>query len=117
VRAFASRVLAAQGYTVLEAPEAEAALALAATHPGPIELLVTDVVMPGLSGRELAERLVVDRPATRVLYMSGYAEDHFGRSGALAEAIAYLAKPFTANALAHAVRDALERPFGEGRAG
>jgi PAS domain S-box-containing protein len=108
VRAFASRVLAAQGYTVLEAPEAEAALALAATHPGPIELLVTDVVMPGLSGRELAERLVVDRPALRVLYMSGYAENHLGRSGTLAADIAYLPKPFTADALARAVREALD---------
>ncbi len=117
VRGLASRVLAERGYTVLEAPDAEAALTLAATHPGPIELLVTDVVMPGLSGPELAERLAADRPATRVLYMSGYAEDHFGRSGTLAEDIAYLPKPFTADALAHAVRDALERPIGEGRAG
>ena len=117
VRGFAARVLAERGYIVLEAPDAETALGLAAARPGPIELLLTDVVMPRVSGPELAARLAAERPDLRVLYTSGYAESHLGRSDSLAPDIAYLPKPFTADALARAIRDALERPRSENRAG
>ena len=75
VRGAARRILAGSGYEVLEAPDAHAALELDATRPGRIDLLVSDMVMPGLSGRELARRLRERRPDLRVMYMSGYAEE------------------------------------------
>ena len=110
VRLFAARALAECGYRVLEAPDAETALALAAAHDGPLHLLVTDVVMPRVTGPQLAELLAHERPLTRVLYISGYTKQELGRSGAFGQAIAYLAKPFTAEALAQTVRGVLERP-------
>ena len=110
VRLFAARALAECGYRVLEAPDAETALALAAAHDGPLHLLVTDVVMPRVTGPQLAERLAHERPLTRVLYISGYTQQELDRSGAFGQATAYLAKPFTAEALAQTVRGVLERP-------
>ncbi len=107
VRDFAARVLADHGYTVLKAPDAETAFALALAHPGPIELLVTDVIMPRVSGPELAERLVAERPGIRVLYISGYAENRLGHSLTLSAEMVYLPKPFTTEALAQAVHDTL----------
>jgi PAS domain S-box-containing protein len=107
VREFASRVLADHGYMVLDAPDAEAALALAAIHPGPIELLLTDVVMPGVGGPELAERLVGERPGIRVLFTSGYPESPAGRSDALSADAPFLPKPFTTKTLTRSVRDVL----------
>src|SRR5206468_12763060 len=75
VRAVTRHVLERQGYTSLEAPNGDAALQLAAAHAGPIHLLLTDVVMPGMSGRQVAERLAIRRPDMRVLYASGYTDD------------------------------------------
>ncbi len=116
VRKLARTILERQGYRILEAADGEAALRLAAAHAEPIELLLTDVVMPGLNGRELAHRLVAKRPGMRVLYVSGYSKNHTGRSGPPAADAVHLQKPFTAEALARAVRDALDRAAGEARA-
>jgi two-component system cell cycle sensor histidine kinase/response regulator CckA len=108
VRNLARKRLEALGYTVLAVPAGADALDLAAAHVGPIHLLVTDVVLPGMSGRELATRLVAVRPGLRVLYTSGYTDEAVVHHGVLEPAIAFLQKPFMPGALARKVRDALE---------
>ena len=108
VRAVARQVLERQGYTVLEAPDGELALQLAQRHSGPIHLLLTDVVMPGMSGRQLADRLALARPDMKVLYASGYTDDSVVRHGVLEEGTPYLQKPFTPESLARKVRDVLD---------
>jgi len=108
VRSVIHEALARQGYTVLEAPNGGEALAIAARHPGPIHLLLTDVVMPGLSGRQLADQLARVRPDTKVLYTSGYTNDAVVRHGVLESGIAYLQKPFTLDGLARKVREVLD---------
>jgi CheY-like chemotaxis protein len=110
VRTVTRQVLERQGYTVLEAPNGDAALQIAAKHHGPIHLLLTDVVMPGASGRQLAEQLVRLRPEIAVLYVSGYTDDAVVRHGVLESGVAYLQKPFTADRLAHRVREVLGPP-------
>jgi len=110
VRAVTHQALARQGYSVLDAPNGAEALRIAASHAGPIHLLLTDVVMPGLSGRQLADQLVKLRPETKVLYTSGYTDDAVVRHGVLEAGIAYLQKPFTVDGLARKVREVLERP-------
>src|ERR1051325_2254435 len=101
VRVVTRQVLERYGYVVLEAPNGETALRLAAKHHGPIQLLVTDVIMPGLSGRQLAGQLAPLRPEMKVLYVSGYADD-------VESGVAYLQKPFTPQTLARRVRAALD---------
>jgi PAS domain S-box-containing protein len=96
------------GYTVLEANNADRALAVARAHPGPIHLLVSDVVMPGASGRDLARRLAETRPDTRVLYVSGYTDDAIVHHGMLEPGLHFLQKPFTPAALARKVREVLD---------
>jgi PAS domain S-box-containing protein len=110
VRHVISEVLTQQGYRVLSAPDGASALAVARAHPGEIQLLVTDMVMPGMTGRELAETLLAGRPAVRVIYTSGYTDDAVVRHGVLEAGMLYLQKPFTPNALAFKVREALDRP-------
>jgi PAS domain S-box-containing protein len=110
VRAVARESLRRQGYQVLEASDAETALGVAAGFEGTIGLLLTDVVMPGLSGRALADRLTAQRPATRVLYMSGYTDDAIVQHGVLEPGLSFLQKPFTPDVLAHKVREVLDRP-------
>jgi two-component system, cell cycle sensor histidine kinase and response regulator CckA len=110
VRAFTGAVLRLQGYAVLEAADGEEAARMAAAHPGPIDLLVTDVVMPGAGGRQVAERLAAARPGVRVLYLSGYTDDAVVRHGVLAADTAFLQKPFTPAALARKVREVLDAP-------
>ena len=109
VRVVSKQVLERQGYTVLEAPNGESALHLAQRHQGPIHLLLTDVVMPRVGGRELAERLLVNRPDARVLYTSGYTDDSVVRHGILEGGVAYLQKPFSPQTLARKVREVLDR--------
>jgi two-component system, cell cycle sensor histidine kinase and response regulator CckA len=109
VRAIVAEVLTQKGYRVLRAPDDQAALALARGHPEEISLLVTDIVMPGMTGRELAELLTVERPDVRVLYMSGYTDDAVVRHGVLTEGMPYLQKPFNPRALATKVREVLDR--------
>src|SRR3989441_7063418 len=110
VRAVMRHVLERQGYVVLEASNGATALELVAGHPAPIHLLLTDVIMPGLSGRQLADRLAALRPDTRVLYASGYTDDAVVRHGVLESGIAYLQKPFTTDSLARKVREVLDCP-------
>ena len=108
VRMVTRQVLERFGYTVLEAPNGETALRLAAKHHGPIHLLLTDVVMPGLSGRQLAGQLAELRPDMKVLYASGYADHAIVHHGILESGIAYLQKPFTPETLGRRVRQVLD---------
>jgi CheY-like chemotaxis protein len=94
VRRLTVRALAERGYHILEAEDGESALAVAREHKGDLQLLITDVVMPGMNGKELADRLTAERPDLRVLYISGYAEHAVVRQGVLVEGIAFLSKPF-----------------------
>jgi two-component system cell cycle sensor histidine kinase/response regulator CckA len=107
IRVLIRKVLEQAGYTVLLAGGGAEALQVAERHARPIHLLVTDVVMPGMSGRELARRVVERWPATKVLYMSGYADDAVERHGVLDPGTAFMQKPFTPSALARRVRDVL----------
>jgi PAS domain S-box-containing protein len=108
VRRLARIALEAQGYTVLEASGAAGAAQLAESHPGSIHLLLTDVVMPGRSGREVADALRTHRPGVKVLYMSGYTDDAVVRHGVLEATNAFLQKPFTPLGLARKVREVLD---------
>jgi PAS domain S-box-containing protein len=107
VRSVIRQVLERLGYTVLDAADGQVALEVAARHHGPIDLVVTDIVMPALGGRELAERLRQVRPDIRILYTSGYTDDAIVRSGVLDAAVVFLQKPFTPETLASKVREAL----------
>ncbi len=115
VRSLARRSLEACGYTVVDAPDGPTALDVAARHRGGIDLLVTDVVMPRMSGRELAERLAPARPRMKVLYTSGYTDDAMVRQGVLTAGVAFLQKPFVPETLARKVREVLDGEKGEGR--
>ncbi|MBL7256090.1 response regulator [Actinoplanes sp. LDG1-01] len=108
LRDVAGRILSGAGYRVIAAEGGTEALALAARHEGSIDLLLSDVVMPGMLGKDLAERLVIARPDTRVLYMSGYAQPVLHSEGTLEPGVALLEKPFTADDLLTAVRKRLD---------
>jgi len=108
LRKLATRILKPAGYTVLEAATGEEALRLLAQHDAPVHLLLSDVVMPGMSGRQLAEQLVRTRPGINVLYMSGYTSDTIVRHGVLDAQMPFLNKPFTAAALLRKVREVLD---------
>src|SRR5256886_1556195 len=108
VRSLARKSLESYGYTVLEAADGPAALDLAARHPRGIDILVTDVVMPGMSRPELARRLAPLRHGMRVLYTSGYTDDAMVRQGVLRAGVAFLQKPFVPETLARKVREVLD---------
>ena len=110
VRAVTRQLLERNGYTVLEAPDGAAALALVDGAAGSrdIDLLLTDVIMPGMSGRELADKLKARRPNVRVLFMSGYTDDAVVRHGMLEPGLAYLEKPFRPPVLLKKVRGVLQ---------
>ena len=108
VLSLSQRALEAQGYVVLAASDATTALRLVERHGGTIHQLLTDVVMPGMSGRELADQLAARRPGTRVLYMSGYPGDAVVQHGELPAGSAFLQKPFAPDGLARKVRDVLD---------
>ncbi|MBM3891534.1 MAG: PAS domain S-box protein, partial [Verrucomicrobia bacterium] len=108
VRNLVSEVLRRNGYTVLAARDGSEALALAGRQQGPIHLLLTDMVMPGLGGHELAERLARVRPDTKVLYMSGYTDNDIVRQGALKPETAFLQKPFAPEVLTRRIRELLD---------
>jgi PAS domain S-box-containing protein len=117
VRLVARHALQIGGYTVLEASDGEAALRVAEGHAGRIDLLLTDVVMPRMGGRELAERLTRARPGLRVLYLSGYTDEAVVRHGLLEADAAFLQKPFSPASLAAKVRAVLDqRPPASGPA-
>lgn len=107
VRVLVRKVLEQAGYTVLLAGGGSEALQLADRHTGPIHLLVTDVVMPGMNGRELARQVLQRRTGTKVLFLSGYADDAVARHGVLEPGTAFMQKPFTPTALARRVREVL----------
>ena len=109
VRAVARQILTRQGYAVLEAADGQTALAMVDAGGPRVDLVITDVVMPGMSGRSLADRLASRYPGLRVLYMSGYTDDAIVRHGMLEPGLAYLQKPFRPDALARKVREVLNR--------
>ena len=108
IRTLLGQELRTRGYQVLEAGESQTAVDLCRRHQGPIHLLLTDVVMPRIGGRELAERLAPMRPDMRVLYMSGYTDDAVVRHGVLESDTAFVQKPFTTSQLLRKVRDLLD---------
>jgi len=108
VRALATRSLRAHGYQLLEARDGLEAIRVAAAHQGPIDLLLTDVVMPRMGGRALAETLRQQRPTTRVLFMSGYPDDEVLRRGVQQDPLSFLEKPFTQATLGAKVRAVLD---------
>jgi CheY-like chemotaxis protein len=110
VRKLAHQVLDMNGYKVLVAADPAEALRLCRQHEGPIHLMITDVVMPGMSGRELAERLIATRPEMELVYMSGYTDDAIVHHGVLDAGVAFLQKPFTPDALGRKVREILDAP-------
>ena len=109
VRKLAIRLLEGQGYKVLEAPDGGKALLLCEKFKERIHLLLTDVVMPGMSGRKLAERLKQIHPEMKVLYMSGYTDNAILHHGILEPGINFIQKPFTLDGLARKVREALDK--------
>jgi DNA-binding NtrC family response regulator len=109
VRKFAREVLMREVYIVIEAARGDEALAVASRTAGPLHLLVTDVVMPGMSGRALWEMLSASRTETRVIFMSGYTDDAVVRRGVGDDGLPFLQKPFTFNVLAREVRRVLGR--------
>ena len=110
VRKLVSEVLDNEGYRLLEAANGVAALSICAQYEEPIHLLLTDVVMPEMSGRELANRLAAVRPELKVLYMSGYTDDVIVHHGVLDEGTEFIQKPFTPDVLARKIREVLDRP-------
>jgi len=108
VRELVRDYLSSSGYNVLEAVDGIQALEIAAAHKGTIEILVTDVVMPRLSGRELASRLAAERRNLKVLFISGYTDDSIFRNGVLEGGVAYLQKPFNLKTIAQKIREVLD---------
>jgi two-component system, cell cycle sensor histidine kinase and response regulator CckA len=108
VRTMTRSILEECGYTVLSASDGKLALDVCASHVGEIDLLLTDVVMPQMSGRRLAEHMKTTHPRTRVLYMSGYTDDAILRHGVIEETAAFMEKPYSPDALARKVREVLD---------
>jgi PAS domain S-box-containing protein len=109
VRTMVRKTLAAAGYTVLEARHGGDALLVSREYHGPIDLLLTDVVMPETNGLRLAKELGIERPETQVVFMSGYTRDEVDRKGLMEPGVIFIHKPFTAKELATTVRQALDR--------
>ena len=109
VRALAVRILATLGYGVICAANGMEAIDVAGAHAGPIAMALTDVVMPGLNGRQTAERLAAIHPECRILYTSGYADDAIVHRGVLEDGVAFVAKPYTPLTLGTKVRETIDR--------
>jgi CheY-like chemotaxis protein len=109
VRKLASKILQGRGYVVLEARDGREGISVSEAHQGKIDLLVSDVVMPELGGREMAERILRTRPDIKLLFMSGHTQDVILKEGIKAGA-AFLQKPFAPSELAHKVREILDSP-------
>jgi two-component system, cell cycle sensor histidine kinase and response regulator CckA len=107
VRRAIRRTLERYGYSIIEAADGEAGLAAAGRHPGPIDVVVTDLMMPGMNGRAFADRLRVERPDTRVVFMSGYTDETVNQRGLVDATHAFLQKPFAGAQLAKTIRDLL----------
>lgn len=107
-RQMVQTVLKRKGYTILGSHNGESALSVLEQYPGPVDLLLTDVIMPGMNGRELYHRAVEKRPGLSVIYMSGYTDDMIGHHGVLEEGVNFLQKPFSTRALVAKVREVLQ---------
>ena len=108
MRRLVAEILESTGYTVLQAGDGPSALELLRRHTGPLDLLVTDVVMPGMSGPDVAGAVAAMRPGAQVLYISGYTDSSVGQHGVLEPGIAFLQKPFAADVLTRKVREVLD---------
>jgi DNA-binding response OmpR family regulator len=108
LRTLVFELLTRAGYRVLQGATPNEALAVAGAHPGPVHLVLTDVIMPHMSGRQMAETLRATRPEAHVLFMSGYTDDAISHHGILDPGMHFLEKPFTSLALLRKVRDVLE---------
>lgn len=117
VRALARDILLGAGYRVLEAEDGEQALRVAEEHQGAIHVLLTDIMMPGINGKQLADRMAALRPDTRMIFMSGRAAEVISDAGVLIPVDAFLAKPFTVDRLLNKVRERIEyrSPFSRPR--
>jgi len=110
VRSVTKEVLEMNGYLVLEARDAQEGLEIFGKHGSEIDLLLTDVVMPGMNGRDLAARLVERKPLLKTIFMSGYTDNAIMRKGMVDERVRYLQKPYTLNGLSDLVREVLDCP-------
>lgn len=108
VREIAREMLTMQGYDVVEAPSGKEALQFMASANSPIHLLLTDITMPEINGRELAEQLLAKQPSLRVVFMSGYIQDERLRKGISSQSVTFVAKPFTIQSLSSAVKTVLD---------
>jgi CheY-like chemotaxis protein len=109
VRRSAARALRHLGYTVIEAADGSEGLLAAQAHAGSIALVITDIVMPGMNGQQLASAIMSLQPSARILYLSGYTDDASLRAGIGTQTVDFIAKPFTPSALAIKVREILDR--------
>jgi two-component system cell cycle sensor histidine kinase/response regulator CckA len=116
LRRLGERILRMSGYTVITAADGPAALEAAERHGKPVDLLLTDVVMPGMSGKELALELARRKLAARTLYMSGYTDDAIVKHGVLEVGIAFIYKPFSPEALSAKLREVLDGPADKAKA-
>ena len=112
VRALVRDTLRSRGYRVLEANDGMEALLLVSQYRDAIDLLLTDIVMPQMGGRELAEHLRGQSPDLKVMFMSGYTDDEILKHGVVAARVEFLQKPFTPHALANRIRKVLDQPHG-----
>jgi CheY-like chemotaxis protein len=111
VRSLARRVLEARGYEVLEAGTGQEAINAASNRNGPIHLMVSDVVVPDMNGRKIADQILPIRPDIKLLFMSGYTDEDVKGHGVLTQEAAFLEKPFTPDSLARKVREVLDTPL------
>jgi DNA-binding response OmpR family regulator len=107
IREMVAKMLRIQGYQVLEANDGFEAVRLAQELDGPLNLLLTDVIMPRINGKDLADKLKESRPNLKVLFMSGYSDEMIARHGVLEPGVALIEKPFDSHSLAHKVRQVL----------
>jgi len=110
VRGAVERMLASRGYRLLTAGSGEAAIELAQAQPGSVDLVLTDLVMPGINGREAAEAVRISQPRAKILYMSGYTDDVVIRANGFEQGVAFIQKPFGAEELALRIRELLDEP-------
>jgi CheY-like chemotaxis protein len=110
VRSFVNKILQSEGYKVLVASQPDMALETCRQNEGAIHVLLTDVVMPQMNGRELAEKVLSQRPDTKVIYMSGYTDVAITHHRVLQAGVPFLEKPFTAEALTRVVREVIDAP-------